>query len=372
MNNSWLHFFIPKVQIKLDSLSQLSQIRQQRVRIYRVRKVEDGYIITIKRTNMPTEAIIRHQSIYRTMAKFVVPIALVWSFLLIAVQFITIDYEIRGNLVSEDVAMVSELIEPHFVKFGPFAFFRGDDIELSDYIAAAFHDYIWIDIQIVGSRLFIDIFDTQVNDAAVDERVVETLYAKRSGVVDEVIATGCRVIVEINQVVHVGEPLITCFTPTGFGIDVAPIIGSAKGKVYAQVWYEIAIEFPREYAVRMMTGSNHSNLVLNLGNSSIRIWGIDHDYEDFTERSSFFNPLSFLNISPFTLERVHYYEKRDIMLENEIESIRLRADDLALNELESLMEGDFTLIEMDFLRMNERDGMIELVYHATVRENIAQ
>ena len=373
MNNNWLQLLIPKIKIKVTHLSDIAGLRADKIKIYRVKRVEDGYIITIRRGALKDVEVVGHHSIYRVIGKFILPVALVWSLLLVAIQFITIDYEIRGNLIPEEIAMVSDIIEPHFLQVGPLAFLRSSNDDLSANIAEVFHDYIWIDIQIVGSRLVIHIFDTQVTNDETSDIKIDTIYARVSGVVTEVNATGCRVLVEIDQVVDVGEPLISCFTPTGFsGTEFVPIPGSANGVVYANVWYEVAIEFPREYAVRMVTGSNHSHLFLNLGNARVRVWGAAIEYADFDERRNIFNPLSLLNIAPITLERVHYYEKSDIILTNEIESVRTHADDLVQTQLEHRLDGDFDLLALEFLNLIENDdGMIKLVYLATVRENIA-
>jgi len=371
MINRWLQILIPKVQIQVESLADVARLRAERVKIYGVKRKEDGYIIAVRRGTIKGDSVVGRQSIYSVLTRFVLPVAFVWALLLITIQFITIDYEIQGNLVSEDLEMVNELIEPHFIRVGGFAFFRGDQTQLIDAVAAAFHDYIWVDVQIVGSSVVINIFDTQIAESLTEDAQVDTIYAQASGVVTSIEATGCRVLVEIDQVVKIGDALITCYTPTGFGTDVAPIEGVAAGSVYAHVWYEVEIEFPREYAVQMVTSSSHSNLFLNFGTSRFRVWGTNVEFEDFDERNRVFNPLSIFNVAPVTLERVHYYEKDDIILTNEVEMIRERADDLMEAQLQKLMAGEFELIDLQFLSLDESDDNVKLIYHATVQEDIA-
>ena len=371
MNNGWLQFLIPKEKLHVDSLIDVSRLRAENVQIYGVKREKDGYIITVARGVVHGATIIGHQSIYSVMKKFVLPVAFVWAMLLILIQFITIDYEIRGNLAHEDMQVVSQLIEPYFTNFGPFAFFQGNNDELVDSIATIFHDYVWIDVQTVGSRLFIDIFDTQTIDSVVENIQADTIYAQASGVVTEINATGCRVLVEIDQVVYIGDALITCYTPIGFGTDVAPIEGVAAGSIYAHVWYEVEIEFPREYALLLVTSSSRSELFLNLGTTRLRVWGSGVDFENYDERSRVFNPLAVFNFDTFTIERVHYYEKNDIILTNEIEMVRERADYLVEVQLSELIAGKFELIDLQFLTLDESDNMIRMVYHATVLEDIA-
>ena len=372
MNNSWLKFLIPRLRVKVDSLADVARMRAERVKIYGIRRVEDGYIVIVRREFANELPVIGRQSIYVFLFSFVLPIALVWGALLIAVQFITIDYEIRGNLSPEDVLMVDSHIESHFMHIGPFSFLRTDNEALVRDLQAVFHDYIWIDASAHGSRLVIDIFDTQVIDTRSKDKDVDTIYARVSGEIAQIDVTGCLVLVELGQVVRRGDALISCYTPTGFAGEVAPIDSRATGSIYANVWYEVKIEFPREYAVRMVTSNSQRAWFLNFGDAQMRIWGGDTHFEEFEERSRVFNPLDIFNISPISLERVHYYEKSDIMLNNEIDEIRSISDLLVEEQLADLIEGEFEVLDLEFLALKESKGMVRLVYHATVREDIAK
>ena len=371
MNNIWLGIFVPKIKIKVAHLGEIRALRREKIKIYRIKKMEEGYEVTIRRRPIEAAEVVGKESIYIKMIQFVLPVAFIWAMLLVAVEFITLDYEIRGNLAHEDFVRVEALVDEYFFDVGRLSFFRGNESALHETVAAAFHDYIWVDVTTTGSRLIINIYDTQVTERVPESNPVETLYATATGLIHKVKATGCRVLVEPGQVVYVGQALITCYTPTGFGTDLAPILGSATGVVYADVWYEVAITFPRTYGVRMATGSSHSHLYLHLGNLSLRIWGQMQEYTSFDVRNEPFNPLSFLNISPITLERVHYYEKSDIILTNEVERIRVGADKLVERELAQFISGSFEIVDLDFLNLVEKDDMVTLTYHATLRHDIA-
>lgn len=372
MNNGWLKFLIPRVRVKVDSLADVARMRAERVKIYGIRSTDDGYIVTVRRDTSHGLSIVGRQSIYGFILKFVLPVAFVWLCLLIAVQIITIDYEIRGNLSPEDVVMVDHHIESHFMHVGPFAFLRSDNEALTRDLQTVFHDYIWINVESQGSRLVIDIFDTQMIDTESATEDVDTIYARVSGEITHIDVIGCLVLVEPRQVVRKGEPLISCYTPTGYAGEVAPIASEAAGSIYANVWYEVEIQFPREYAVRMLTSNSQSSWFLNFGERRVHVWGGDASFEEFEERSRVFNPLDVFNISSISLERVHYYEKSDIMLSNEIEQIRATSDILVEEQLMDLIEGEFEVVNLEFLTLDESDEMVRLVYHATVKEDIAR
>lgn len=372
MNNGWLKFLIPRVQVKVDSLTDVTRLRAQNVKIYGMRSTDDGYIITVRRDAMLDLSIVGHQSIYGFLLRFAIPVAIVWSCLLVLLQFITIDYEIRGNLSAEDVIMVDNYIESHFRHLGPFAFLRSDNETLIQDLQTVFHDYIWIDVESHGSRLMIDIFDTQIIDSQTEAQEVDTIYARVSGEITDIEVTGCLVLVEPHQVVRKGDALISCYTPTGYAGEVAPIASVASGSIYANVWYEVEIEFPREYAVGLLTSNSQSSWFLNFGEHRIQVWGGETTFEAFEERSRVFNPLDVFNISTISLEQVHYYEKSDIMINNEIEQIRATSDNLIEEQLRNLIEGEFEVVNLELLMLDESDEMVRLVYHATVREDIAR
>ena len=376
MNNGWLQFLIPKVSIVVDSLAEVDALRASNVKIYAMKQHDDGYLLTIANNQRQAyEApVVASWSIYRLLVKFALPVAFLWVILLVAVTLFTVDVEIRGNLSDEAEKMVSELIKPHFLEFGSFAFFRSSNHELVADITKAFNDYTWIEVHATGSRLVVEIFDTKTFDNVVEKAQTTTLYARASGVVTKLDVTGCLVLVEVNQVVTVGEALVTCQIQTGDDEEAILIEGVAKGSVYADVWYEVMIEFPHEYVRQQFTSNSRSALFLNVFNRRFGLWnvGIGDDFEDAYERVSvFFNPLAIFNLDWVKLERVHYLEKDGIILTNETKMVQKRVPNLVKAELAKQGVTEFELVELQFLKIEEGDAVTRLFYHATVNEDIA-
>jgi len=372
MNNGWLQFLIPKDYLKVETLSDLERLRADGLRIYQVKQVEDSYVVTVRKGTTQEVDVVSNKSIYTGIRTFMLPVTLVWLALLVAVNLLTIDYEIRGNLPTEEVDRVDELLVDHFWQVGPFSFPARHYADLESHLQEAFHDYIWINVTSEGNLLVISIYDTQLTERVEDPVDSDTIYATSSGVVTLVDVAGCRPLVEIGQVVRQGDPLITCYTPTGFGEEVAPIEGVAHGSIYAHVWYEMEIEFPREYVRRLLTSNSHTQWFLNIGQSRFNVWGNAPGFEDFEDRSTIFNPLGLFGVAPLTVERVQSYEKRDIIILNEIEVIQAASYELASRQLETVMQGDFELVGLQFLSLEEFDEMVRLTYHVTVEEDIAQ
>jgi len=372
MNNGWLQVLIPKEHIKIESLSELTDLRTRGLRIYRIHREEDGYVVTVRKGSLQEMEAVSGKSIYPGIRLFILPVTLTWLALLLVVNFLTIDYEVRGNLPIEEVNQVEALLVDHFHHLGPFSFPRTNPDDLVSQLEEIFHAYIWIDVKSEGTMLVISIYDTQVTEREVDPVVTDTLYATSTGVVTLVEVSACRPLVEVGQVVRVGDPLITCYTPTGFGEELAPIEGIAHGAIYAHVWYEMEIEFPREYVARLLTSNSQTQWFLNIGEYRLNMWGQTPDFEEVEARSTTFNPLGIFDVAPVTLERVQSYEKRDIIVANEVEQIQEASYGLAMRQLEVVMSGDFELIALQFLRLEEKDDNVRLIYHVTVEKDITQ
>jgi len=378
MNNRWLGLFIPKVEILIPTLAEIKQIRAKKVIIYRMRAHEDGFLVLVGRNHTEGYEMSRRYSIYPAIFTFILPLMVVWTLFTVLNAKVTIGYEVRGNLNEEKLKEVQTILKPHFREIGPFSFVRNPVDEIVGQLKENFHEYIWIDINQKGSNLVIDIYDTSHFDQVERLEVSETIYATRSGVVTKIDAKSCLVLVEPNQLVKAGDPLITCFTPTGFGTEFAPIDGEARGDVFAEVWYEVVLNFEREYLETMLTSNVDRQWFVNIGAqgaSSLRIWGADTEFEDYERRTTVYNPLFFLKNSPLTFENVHYYEKRDIIMVNEIEQISDNIEILVRRELDARCENSpacaLSIINLEPIEVVDVDGMVTIRYHATLLENIA-
>ena len=375
MNNRWLGLFIPKVEILVQTLAEVRQIRAKKIVIYRVKAHEDGFLVLIERSQAESYEISRSYSIYPAIFTFILPLMVVWTFFTVLNANVTIGYEIRGNLNEESLKEVQTILTSHFRKMGPFSFVKSPVDEMVDQLKENFHEYIWIDINQEGSNLVIDIYDTSHFDKKEMLEASETIYATRSGVITKIDAKSCLVLVELNQLVKAGEPLITCFTPTGFGTEFVPIEGYARGDVLAEVWYEVVLNFEREYLETMLTSNVDRQWFINIGGFRLRIWGANTDFEDYEKRSTIHNLLFFLNNSPLTFESVHYYEKRDIIMINEVDQISDNIEILVRKELDARCEDnqacDLEIINLEPIEVVDVEGVVTVRYHATMLENIA-
>ena len=372
MNNRWLSFLIVKVQILVSGVAEINHLRSQGVVIYQLKKHPEGYLVTVRKGAVKAYPIVRYHSIYPLLLRFIVPMLGASFFLIMLMRHYTIGYQIEGNFNAEMTQELEALLEPHFRTIGPYKFLRSDLLTIEEQLEEYYNEYVWFEVTQEGSDIIIEIYSVKTEAGADEIKYGDTLYARRSGVIKQIDAKSCRVVVEVNQLVKAGDPLITCYVLQPFTNEMIPIEGVARGTVLAEVWYEASIQFPKQYVEQMLTTRIKRHFVLNIGNFQLEFPTRELPFADYERRITTYDPFFFMNRSLFFLERIHYYEKRDIIKLNEIEAIKNNIHILIKNELTNQSHEGFTIENLEIISIEEIDNEVTLRYHVTILENIAQ
>ena len=151
----------------------------------------------------------------------------------------TIGYRINGNLNTQEQQELEALLEPHFNQVGPFHFLKSEVEDIKTELEAYYNEYVWINIYRKGTDIVFDVYNTPVDERDDLDTYSDTLYAKRSGIIKNYKVSSCRVLVEQNQLVKEGDPLVTCYVEQPYTTEIIPIEDTAKGEVWADTWYEV-------------------------------------------------------------------------------------------------------------------------------------
>ena len=122
-------------------------------------------------------------------------------------------------------------------------------LELEDH----YNEYAWINIYRKGTAVIFDVYDIPMNEEKEEDSYSNTLYAKRSGLIQNYVVDSCRVLVEQNQVVKEGDPLVTCNVEQPYTNEIIPIDNVARGEVWANTWYEVEVKAEKSYSEEMYT-----------------------------------------------------------------------------------------------------------------------
>jgi len=376
MNNMWLNTFFVKARLLVPSIAEINQLRKEKVVIYHIKKHPDGYLVTIRKGEEKKLAgsysIVSIHSIYPAMIKFIFPVITICFFLIILMSYHPIGFVIEGNLNAVEEAELEELLDQHFLRIGPFEFLKSDLTVIEQQLRAYYNDYVWFNINRRGSNIVVSVYDVPSDEELDVENATDTLYAKRSGVIKKVNAKSCRVVVEVGQLVKVGDPLISCSVqhPSG-SEEIIPIDDIAVGEVWAETWYDVTLTFPKQFFEEMLTTRIQRSYVLNIGNWQLAFPRRELVFEDYEAHIKTYDLFFFLKQSPLFLEKIHYYEKSDIMKINDVEEIQNNVDALIKNEFAKQTDDEFIINKLEIISVDEKDNETMLRYHVTILEDIA-
>lgn len=144
-----------------------------------------------------------------------------------------------------------------------------DEIEeIKEKILEKYNDTIeWIEIKENGIVYEVQIVERKKNKKKIVDNYVN-IVAKKSGVIKQINAEDGTKVVEINNYVNKGDIIISGVLKKDE--EVKGLV-HAKGKVYAEVWYNINIEYPLNYTEKRYTKNNRKTLYIKTGNKYLNL-----------------------------------------------------------------------------------------------------
>ena len=171
----------------------------------------------------------------------------------------------------------------------------------------------WIEIEVVGTKYIVRIEERKIKENNFNTNYQDIVMGK-SGVIKKIIATSGEKIKEINSYVSKDETVIS-------GIITKPngeiIYSMASGKILANVWYVVDVEYPYHYKEEILTGKNKNVYYINFFNKRISLFDFNK-YKNFQS-----NPKVILynDFIPFSFVREKQYEVKvidEIYTEDEV------------------------------------------------------
>lgn len=375
MNNNWLGIFIAKVQILVPDTTEVNQLRRQNVKLYGVKKKNDGYLVTIRKDIAKQlemqYPIVREISIYPSVLKIIVPLVVLVFILMFLMDKYTIGYRIEGNLNQQETEELQTLLAPYFKQIGPLAFLTSDIETIEEELLEHYNEYVWINIYRKGTDVVFEVYNTPVEEREDLDTYSDTLYAKRSGVIRDYKVSSCRVLVEQNQLVKEGDPLVTCYVEQPYTTEIIPIENTAKGEVFADTWYEATVTAEKVDVQEGFTANKQTAYLLHVGGLELKFPTKEVSYEKYEEVKKSYNPFFFLKKSPLYLEKIQYYEKSDIMRVNTSEELKENLLTIIKNKYKEETDDEFIIKNLEIISEEETETQFIFKCHLTVYENIA-
>ena len=222
----------------------------------------------------------------------------------------------------------------------------------------------WISIDIIGTKYVVRIEERKIKNEN-NDNIYQDIVASKSGVIKKIIALSGEKKYEIDNFVSKGDTIIK-------GSITKPnnevILTHASGLVYAEVWYQISVEYPYQYKEEILTGNKKNIYYLKFINKRLELFNFKK-YKNFQKEPKI---LLYNNILPISLVKEKQYEVNIIDEIYTTEEVINKAITLAESRLMSSNKKIDKIDKVSIIKKEEYDSKIKLELFISVIEEIGE
>lgn len=222
----------------------------------------------------------------------------------------------------------------------------------------------WISIDIIGTKYVVRIEERKIKNEN-NDNIYQDIVASKSGVIKKIIALSGEKKYEIDNFVSKGDTIIK-------GSITKPnnevILTHASGLVYAEVWYQISVEYPYQYKEEILTGNKKNIYYLKFINKRLELFNFKK-YKNFQKEPKI---LLYNNILPISLIKEKQYEVNIIDEIYTTEEVINKAITLAESRLMSSNKKIDKIERVSIIKKEEYDSKIKLDLFISVIEEIGE
>ena len=219
----------------------------------------------------------------------------------------------------------------------------------------------WIEIEEVGVSYEVKLI-RRVKDDIKKETEPRDIIAKKTGLITRIEAESGEVVTKKNAYVKKGDTLISGLIRNNGNI-VSKV--RAEGRVYAEIWYKVALSLPLTYHEEMKTGNNKNVLEISFLSDDIAITDFSkYKHSKDTKKVLYKHPLLPISINLTKKEEV---KTTDIdFSENYEKNIK----PLAVEKLKNKLGNDIKILSEKVLKREENTDRIDIEIFFKVEEDI--
>ena len=222
----------------------------------------------------------------------------------------------------------------------------------------------WISIEIVGTKYVVRIEERKIKNEN-NDNIYQDIVASKSGVIKKIIALSGEKKYEMDNFVSKGDTIIK-------GSITKPnnevILTHASGLVYAEVWYQISVEYPYQYKEEILTGNKKNIYYLKFINKRLELFNFKK-YKNFQKEPKI---LLYNSILPISLIKEKQYEVNIIDEIYTTEEVINKAITLAESRLMSSNKKIDKIEGVSIIKKEEYDSKIKLDLFISVIEEIGE
>ncbi|AOY77555.1 sporulation protein YqfD [Clostridium formicaceticum] len=261
--------------------------------------------------------------------------------LLLVVSSFVLIIDVTGN---ENVSKAEILTVLEEIGFKPGVNRYAIDLrEIENNALINIHELAWIGIEINGIHAKIEVVEKTPPPPKIDKNIPCDVIARKSGVIEQVIARNGDAVVEKGDIVSSGDLLITGLIERE--VMEAPIYLHAYGEVYARTYYEVEKSVPLMKINKEKTGEKYTRRIIKLGELELALSKGDHPYKVYIIEKTSKKPIQWRDKGiPVEIITEEIYEAIEVTEKVDVEAAKNTLHETLVEELVEQIPKDLKIL----------------------------
>jgi len=290
----------------------------------------------------------------------------IYSFIIGFVLLIFLSNIIFDINVICDNKKLKELIEKELINYDIEKFklkksYKKNEIIKKEIIKKYKDKIEWLEIKNNGVKIEVNVLERKIKKEK-NNNEIYNIIAKKSGFIKKVVVEDGIKIIEENNYVSKGDIIISSDIYLNEELKERK---NAKGKVYAEVWYKVKVEYPLNTLEKEYTNKDKNIIYFKINNNYYELFR----YRNFDRKNLIIINDKLTNIS-FGLENIKEYKY--ISKKYDINTAKKLAINKAKEEINKRLGKDEYIIDEKTLNFSEKNSKIYIDIFFSVYEEISK
>ena len=358
----------PNSLLSLLIILKIPFIKKKETKDYLILEIEEEYFQKIKKLAPTYEITILKRTgkaylihLYKTKKIFLYSI--IFGFLVI-ILLTNIIFSVRVVETDKEIKdmILTDLRENGITRFRFKVSYKRKEA-IREKILEKEKDYLeWLEIEEVGTMYQVKVI-RRINNPKEEELKPRSIVAKKKGRITRIEADYGEVTTKKNDVVDKGDTLISGLIKNKEEIKTKV---AARGKVYAEVWYQVNLNLPTIYQEEIKTGKKKNTLEIIFLGKNIFISELFKYNNSISKETVLYN-------SPLTPFRISFTKKEEIKLKQiayQEDKTLKKIKKLAVDKLKQRIGNDIKILSINVLKKKTSADKIEVELFFKVEEDI--
>lgn len=358
----------PNSLLSLLIILKIPFIKKKETKDYLILEIEEEYFQKIKKLAPTYEITILKRTgkaylihLYKTKKIFLYSI--IFAFLVI-VLLTNIIFSVRVVETDKEIKdmILTDLRENGITRFRFKVSYKRKEA-IREKILEKEKNYLeWLEIEEIGTMYQVKVI-RRINNPKEEELKPRSIVAKKKGRITRIEADYGEVTTKKNDVVDKGDTLISGLIKNKEEIKTKV---AARGKVYAEVWYQVNLNLPTLYQEEIKTGNKKNTLEIIFLDKNIFISELFKYNNSISKETVLYN-------NPLIPFRISFTKKEEIKLKQvayQEDKTLKKIKKLAVDKLKQRIGNNIKILSINVLKKKTSADKIEVELFFKVEEDI--